>query len=77
MKKPQLLIKARKAKDKKLAKLTEQWINYEYEKHGEFVEAVERARLYIEKGYGIKTSDQPWELVMQAYFVQVDKKENG
>lgn len=78
MKKPKLRVIPTKQtkKEKRMAEMLEKWINFEYEKHRDFVEALLRARMLIEKGYGIKTIDQPWNLVLQAYVNKiVGKKE--
>lgn len=69
MKQPKLRIRPVKQtkKEKQMAKLTEKWINFEYEKHKDFIEALWKARILIEQCYGIKTIDQPWELILQVY----------
>ena len=61
--------------DKEKAKLLTKWINYEYKKHKKFVDAITRARIYIEKIYGLETCDQPWEMILKAYLTEkLDQK---
>jgi hypothetical protein len=77
MKTPKLELIPNKPVDKKAAKIMNKVINYEYKKNKEFVDAVIRARMYIETIYGIKTPDQPWELIMTVFMKQALKDMKG
>ena len=73
MKQPKLKVIPFAKKDKEQAKIMSQIINYEYKKHGEFIEAITRARMYVEGVYGLKTQDQPWDMILTVYMQQISK----
>ena len=79
MKQPKFEVKPNKqtAEEKKNAKILEKVISYEYEKHKEFIEAITKARFLLEASYGIKTVDQPWDLVLAAYMSKFMEKETS
>lgn len=68
LKHPKIKVISQTRGDKKKAKLMEEFLNYQYQENKEFVDAIARAKTYIKAVYGIETKEQPWEMIMLAYF---------
>lgn len=77
-KQPKLRVMPQKQtqKEKRMAKIMEKIINYEYKKHKPFIDVLTKARFFIEKAYGIGTMDQPWDMILSVYIKQQIEKEN-
>lgn len=71
----ELQITPRKPIDKKKAKMMEDIINWQYEEHNKFVEALVGTRVLIEQMYGIKTPDEIWNAPLEAYLWKVEWNE--
>ena len=53
------------AKDKKTAKLLEDFINHEHKRYEGILNAVVAARFYLKAAYGLETPDKIWERILE------------
>jgi hypothetical protein len=53
-------------KEKRLVKIMEKWINYEYESNRDFINTVIMAQTFVDKMFAIDTPSSIWERIMVA-----------
>lgn len=52
--------------DRKMAKIMEKLVNYQYEEIGGVMEAISSMKQYIELAYGVPTKTEEWNGIMKA-----------
>lgn len=73
---PKLKITGRKI-DKKTKENLEEFLNYGYAEHEEFIESIVSAKILIRELYGISILDFIWERIEDAYLkkvIELEKK---
>jgi hypothetical protein len=63
-KKPRIRVTAVNEKvDGKQAKFMEAFLNHEYKRYKDIIDAITLARRYVEMGYGLQTPDSIWDRI--------------
>lgn len=76
MKQPRLEVIPKDPIDEEKKKMLETLLDYEYDRHKDFIQAMVRPRAVIEASFGVKTPDQPWERIMQVVVTKYEPIKN-